>query len=81
MLRVLAERLERQAAPTVGVLSHPQSNPADLYRELDEAFGLSLRPSNRWAPTLTEPDPLLLTGMNAALARLLAWLSRPPRWW
>ncbi len=49
VLRALAERLERQADLTVGVLSHPQSNLADFYRELGEVFGLSLRPSNRWA--------------------------------
>jgi general secretion pathway protein A len=48
VLRALAERLERQSDLTVGVISHPQSNLADFYRELGEVFGLTLKPSNRW---------------------------------
>jgi type II secretory pathway predicted ATPase ExeA len=33
----------------VGVLSHPSSRLADIYRELGELFGVELRPHNRWA--------------------------------
>jgi len=49
VLRVLAERIERIPELTVGVLSHPQSNLADFYRELGDLFGVNLRPHNRWA--------------------------------
>lgn len=48
VLRALADRLERQADLTVGVLNHPQSNLGDFYRELAEVFGVSLKPSNHW---------------------------------
>jgi type II secretory pathway predicted ATPase ExeA len=47
-LRVLAERLARLADLTVGVLTHPQSNLADFYRELGDLFSVSLQPHNRW---------------------------------
>jgi type II secretory pathway predicted ATPase ExeA len=47
-LRVLADRLAKRADLTVGVLSHPQSNLLDFYRELGDIFGVSLRPNNRW---------------------------------
>jgi general secretion pathway protein A len=33
----------------VGVLTRPQSNNADFYRELGHLFGVSLTPHNRWA--------------------------------
>jgi type II secretory pathway predicted ATPase ExeA len=49
VLRALAERIERIPDLTVGVLSHPQSNLADFYRELGDVFGVALRPHNRWA--------------------------------
>lgn len=48
VLRALADRLERQADLTVGVLNHPQSNLGDFYRELAEVFGVALKPSNHW---------------------------------
>ena len=32
----------------MGVISHPQSNLADLYRELGDVFAVPLRPHNRW---------------------------------
>jgi type II secretory pathway predicted ATPase ExeA len=48
VLRALAERLERLPEVNVGVLSHPQSNLADFYREMGEVFGVGLRPHNRW---------------------------------
>ena len=48
VLRLLAERLERLADVSVAVLSHPQSNLADFYRELGEVFAVALKPHNRW---------------------------------
>jgi type II secretory pathway predicted ATPase ExeA len=47
-LRLLADRLARLSDVTVGVISHPQSNLADLYRELGDVFAVPLRPHNRW---------------------------------
>ena len=47
-LRILAERLGALAEVTVGALQHPQSNVADLYRELGDLFGVPLKPHNRW---------------------------------
>jgi general secretion pathway protein A len=49
VLRLLAERLARLNGLAVGVLSHPSSRMADIYRELGDLFGLELRPHNRWA--------------------------------
>jgi type II secretory pathway predicted ATPase ExeA len=48
-LRVLAARLARNKDLSVGVLTRPQSNNADFYRELGHLFGVSLSPHNRWA--------------------------------
>jgi general secretion pathway protein A len=48
VLRALADRLERQADLTLGVLNHPQSSLGDFYRELAEVFGVALKPSNHW---------------------------------
>ena len=47
-LRLLAERLSRLPDVTVGAINHPQSNLADLYRELGDIFAVPLRPHNRW---------------------------------
>lgn len=47
-LRLLAERLARLADITVGIISHPQSNLADFYREMGEVFAVPLKPHNRW---------------------------------
>jgi type II secretory pathway predicted ATPase ExeA len=47
-LRLLAERLARLPDVTVGVINHPQSSLADLYRELGDIFAVPLRPHNRW---------------------------------
>jgi type II secretory pathway predicted ATPase ExeA len=47
-LRILAERLEQVQDVTVGVLTHPQSNLADFYREMGDVFGVALKPHNRW---------------------------------
>ena len=48
VLRLLAERLERLPDVTVAVLSHPQSNLADFYREMGDLFAVGLKPHNRW---------------------------------
>jgi len=48
VLRLLAKRLERLPDLSIAVLSHPQSNLADFYRELGELFGVGLKPHNRW---------------------------------
>lgn len=47
-MRLLAERLARLPDTTVAVVSHPQSNLADFYRELGDLFNVPLRPHNRW---------------------------------
>lgn len=47
-LRLLADRLARLPDVTVGAINHPQSNLADLYRELGDIFAVPLRPHNRW---------------------------------
>ena len=48
-LRVLADRLARRDDLAVGVISHPQSNLSDFYRELGDVFAVGIRPNNRWA--------------------------------
>ncbi len=48
-LRLLADRLARLPDVHVGVINHPQSSLADLYRELGDIFTVPLRPHNRWA--------------------------------
>lgn len=47
-LRILAESLATQRDVTVGVISRPQANIADFYREMGELFGVELHPHNRW---------------------------------
>jgi general secretion pathway protein A len=47
-LRLLAEHLAELRDVQVGVLSRPQANIADFYRELADLFGVVLRPHNRW---------------------------------
>lgn len=47
-LRLLADRLSRVADLIVGAITHPQSNLADLYRELGDVFAVPLKPHNRW---------------------------------
>lgn len=49
VLRLLAGHLAKLNGLVVGVLSHPSSRLADVYRELGELFGIELRPHNRWA--------------------------------
>ena len=48
-LRIVAERLSSVADAKLGILSRPQSNNADFYRELGHLFGVTLSPHNRWA--------------------------------
>jgi general secretion pathway protein A len=48
VLRLLAERLEQLRDVSVGVLTHPQSNLADFYREMGDLFAVGLKPNNRW---------------------------------
>ncbi len=48
-LRILAASLATQRDVSVGVISRPQANIADFYREMGELFGVELRPHNRFA--------------------------------
>jgi general secretion pathway protein A len=48
-LRILSGSLASQRDVTVGVISRPQANIADFYREMGELFGVELRPHNRFA--------------------------------
>jgi len=48
-LRVLTAKLSKLKDVTVAVITRPQSNNADFYRELGHLFGVSLSPHNRWA--------------------------------
>ena len=47
-LRVLSASLAAQRDVAVGVISRPQANIADFYREMGELFGVELRPHNRY---------------------------------
>jgi type II secretory pathway predicted ATPase ExeA len=47
-LRILSASLATQCDVTVGVISRPQANIADFYREMGELFGVELRPHNRY---------------------------------
>jgi general secretion pathway protein A len=47
-LRILAERLNAVRDLSVGLLTRPQANLADFYRELGHLFGVPLSPHNRW---------------------------------
>lgn len=48
-LRVLSNVLSQIPELSVAVLTHPTSNLGDFYREMGEAFGVNLRPTNRWS--------------------------------
>ena len=52
-LRILSAALTTQRDVTVGVISRPQANIADFYREMGDLFGVELRPHNRWAGAKT----------------------------
>jgi general secretion pathway protein A len=47
-LRLLAERLHNTRELALGVLTRPQAQLADFYRELGHLFGVALSPHNRW---------------------------------
>jgi len=47
-LRILAGHLAAQRDVKVGVISRPQANIADFYREMGDIFGVALKPHNRW---------------------------------
>lgn len=48
-LRLLVDRLSSLPDVKVGILTRPQTNLADFYRELGDMFGVPLQPHNRWA--------------------------------
>jgi general secretion pathway protein A len=50
-LRILAEHLAGQRDLKVGMISRPQANIADFYREMGDLFAVQLRPHNRWSGT------------------------------
>ena len=47
-LRLLSDRLAPMRDLSVGVLTRPQAQLADFYRELGHLFGVPLSPHNRW---------------------------------
>ncbi|MYE02355.1 MAG: AAA family ATPase [Alphaproteobacteria bacterium] len=47
-MRMLAHGLQRIDGLSVAALTHPSSSLVDFYREMGEAFGISLAPHNRW---------------------------------
>ena len=47
-LRLVAHRLAQIPDVTVGVITRPQSQVADFYREMGHLFGVNLAPHNRW---------------------------------
>ena len=47
-LRILSERLSSVRDLCVGLLTRPQANLADFYRELGHLFGVALSPHSRW---------------------------------
>jgi general secretion pathway protein A len=47
-LRILAAQMAGQHDLKLGIVSRPQANPADFYRELGDIFAVELRPHNRW---------------------------------
>ena len=50
-LRILAEHLAGQPDLKVAMISRPQSNVADFYREIGDLFAVQLHPHNRWSGT------------------------------
>lgn len=48
VLRILAASLATQRDMKLGVISRPQANIADFYREMGDLFGVELHPHNRW---------------------------------
>jgi type II secretory pathway predicted ATPase ExeA len=52
-LRILAAQMANQRDIKLGIISRPQANLADFYRELGDIFAVQLRPHNRWGGTKT----------------------------
>lgn len=52
-MRALMDRLGALPDVKVGVLSRPQANLADFFREMGDLFGVQLQPHNRWAGSKT----------------------------
>lgn len=50
-LRLMLDHLSRLRDVKAGVLTRPQSNVADFYREIGQIFGVELKPHNRWSAT------------------------------
>jgi general secretion pathway protein A len=50
-LRIVADHVSSIRDLRVGILTRPQCNMADFYRELGDLFGVELSPHNRWAGT------------------------------
>lgn len=50
-LRLIVDKLRAHGELTVGVLTRPQANLQDFYRELGDLFQVQLSPHNRWAGT------------------------------
>jgi hypothetical protein len=66
-LRILSASLATQRDVTVGVISRPQANIADFYREMGELFGVELRPFR--------PSPKPARGRALQLPR--PWVCSP----
>jgi general secretion pathway protein A len=47
-LRILSQRLSNMRDLSIGLLTRPQANLADFYRELGHLFAVPLSPHNRW---------------------------------
>ncbi len=67
-LRLLVDRLRAHSDLTVGILTRPQANLHDFYRELGDLFQVCLSPHNRWAGTRLLRERWL-THIDAALVR------------
>lgn len=67
-LRILAERLGNVRDLSVGLLTRPQANLADFYRELGHLFGVPLSPHNRWNSSKALREKWL-THIEAAIHR------------
>ncbi len=50
-LRIISDHVSSIRDLKVGILTRPQCNMADFYREIGDLFGVELSPHNRWAGT------------------------------
>jgi type II secretory pathway predicted ATPase ExeA len=67
-LRILSDRLGAQRDVKIGIISRPQANLADFYREMGDLFGVELVPHNRWGGAKMLRDRWQ-THIDAALSR------------